>query len=547
MSSAESAATSTGESNPERDRPPIVDGGRPAGGVARGFFARIEALLLALTMLTGLAAWAVGIGTVGYDYDEVMRTHSIWLAAQGLRPYRDFLDCHPPYFALLAPVVRRHPADPCGLLLSLRMFSALGNLLFLGGLAVLAASSSRSGWWWALLGLTLVACSPSVLGYLVEFRIDGWGYALVVWSIVRFRRRAPGAWRDFEFGGATGIASLWLCPKLALLPPLVVLAEHFIGRRSIRSAARGFLAYIAGAGVALGLFLLDLGWQGIPWGRAFEVLVRYNAVSNANLATRHGLLLSLLHNPILFGAVLAGLIALAVEHSRQGTRPDAYAVALVPWLVIQALIVAYPYKQYYGPWFLFASGLLGPLGRALSGLPGRMRLGLVLASFALAVAVDGRLARIWSNVDVARADQRLIRWMNRVTRPLDRVVASPPLHPIDRYDTFFLWFNTLDPGGFDAERILARLPRFRDYVAPGRFDQELEEHPPALVVLSGDWRIVPYPPEQRQALAAFLRRNGYGSVRVRGAWFALRPDRLEQARRDGLLETIGGRPSVPAG
>jgi len=75
----------------------------------------------------------------------VARTHSIWLSSQGLRPYRDFLEIHPPYFAILAPVLRLPAGDPGAWLLWLRVSGAVGNLLFLGGLAVLGASSLGSG------------------------------------------------------------------------------------------------------------------------------------------------------------------------------------------------------------------------------------------------------------------------------------------------------------------------------------------------------------------------------------------------------------------
>jgi len=89
--------------------------------------------------------------------------------------------------------------------------------------------------------------------------------------------------------------------------------------------------------------------------------------------------------------------------------------------------------------------------------------------------------------------------------------------------------------GFDSGRILARLPRFRRYLSDVRLHEELEAHPPALVVVAGDWRIIPCPSEQRETLNEFLRRKGYLAVRVGTIWFAVRPDRCERARRDGFL------------
>jgi hypothetical protein len=322
--------------------------------------ARTELVLLVLTILSGLTTWAVGIHALGYDYDEVMRAHSSWLAAQGLRPYRDFLDCHPPYFRMLAPIVRACAGDPCAVLWSLRILSATGNLLFLGGLAALGASRVQSGTWSALFGLAIVAFQPTVLHYLVEFRIDGWGYALAVWSIYRFRRDSRGGYRDFELGLLTGIATLLFCPKLALLPPLIILSDQIVARASARGAVRAMVAYLGGAGFAAVLFALYLTWQGIDFDQTFQLLVRYNAISNVNLGIHLGLLQSI------------------------------------------------------------------------------------------------------------------------------------------------------------PSSACARL-------------------------LSGDWRIVPYTAGQREALGGFVRRRGYQAVHFGNAWFALRPDRFEQAQRGGLLDAIPRR------
>jgi hypothetical protein len=499
---------------------------------------RAEILVVILTIAAGLAAWTVAIGTLGYDYDEVMRTHSIWLAAQGLCPYSDFLDCHPPYFGILASFVRIYPDDPCALLWLLRVVGALGNLVFLCGLVALGMMSVSPGRLAAIVGVTLVAVHPAILEFLAEFRIDGWGYAIAVWSVYRFRRLRRGTYRNFEVGVLTGIPTFWFCPKVALLPPLIVLFEHLLAGESMGNRVRCGLAYIAGLGVAAGLFALYLTWQGIDLARTFEILVRYNAVSNANLATRYGLFHNIVRNRAVFWGIVAGTVVWVVHHFRREIRPDAYEVALAAWLVMQPLLVSYPYKQYYAPWLLFASVFLAHLVRRLGDYFGRVRVLVILIVCAMAVLTDYRTAKSWCEAADAKTQRVVIRWMNSVTRHDDRVVASPPLHPIDRYDTFFLWFNTLDRGGFDSEQILARLPRYQSYVAAGRFREELNAYMPALVALSGDWRVVPYTSGQREALSNFLQRNNYVAVRVGTSWFALRPDRFEQARRNGLLEPL---------
>src|SRR4051812_5217395 len=146
-------------------------------------------------LIAGLVyAWGIGIGHRQYDYDEVQRAHSVWLASRGLRPYSEMFEVHPPYFILLTPAFRIW-SDPCDLLLALRLFGAAGNLAFLGSLVALGWSGVVCGGRWACLGVACVAFHPKILDYLIEFRIDGWGYALASWALVLFLRRPRARWR----------------------------------------------------------------------------------------------------------------------------------------------------------------------------------------------------------------------------------------------------------------------------------------------------------------------------------------------------------------
>ena len=335
--------------------------------------------IIGLILVSGIATWVTGILTIGYDYDEVFRAHSTWLASQGLRPYSDFLDHHPPYFGILAAVLQAGSVEPSALLQRLRIFSAAGNALFLAALAVLGTASTGSGRLWGLLGVLLVAFHPAILVFLAEFRIDGWGYALMAWSIYRYRRPSLGAYRDLEFGLATTVASLWLCPKLALLPPMLVASERLVGWRSIRDAVFGGLAYLAGVLAATTLFGLYLTALGIGWDRAFDLLVRYHAISNGNAGTHFGLLRAILDRGILFWLILAAVIARAVHHLRGRTRPDPYEMAVAAWLATPApprqLPVQALFRAVVPPELLFRrpprSGRLESLGSCPAGAPDR--------------------------------------------------------------------------------------------------------------------------------------------------------------------------------
>ena len=54
------------------------------------------------------------------------------------------------------------------------------------------------------------------------------------------------------------------------------------------------------------LFALYLTWQGIDFDQTFQLLVRYNAISNVNLGIHLGLLQSILASRLLFARSLLG-------------------------------------------------------------------------------------------------------------------------------------------------------------------------------------------------------------------------------------------------
>ncbi|WP_435017698.1 hypothetical protein TA3x_005317 [Tundrisphaera sp. TA3] len=499
----------------------------PSRPSRRGCF-RVEAATLALMIVAGGVALIVGIGTRSYDYDELTRAHSAWLTAQGLRPYTDYFECHPPYFPLLVPIVRAC-RDPVDLLRALRLLGIAGNLLFLAGLGRLVTTSPgdrRWGW----LGLGVVALDPAVLEFLVEFRVDGWGYALATWTLIGATRARPGPRRDLGLGLGTGLAAFLFCPKLALLPPMIVVFAMLGNWRSARSAFRIAAAYAAGTATAGGLVALLLVTQGIRFEDVFQLLVRYHTIANATSSFHRGLIRSILDQPVLLGVTCFGLTAWAIDRIHRRSWPGPVEAGLAAWLGLQAILVAYPYKQYYAPWFLFASVYLAYLGMGRAGRPGRLRATFFVLTAGLAsVGALGR-ARAWADADEARHQGIVIRWMGRVAGPGEYVVAAPPFHPIDRRDSFFLWFNTIDPGGFDSETILGRLPSYRDRASPAHFLGELVAHPPALVTLSDRGMPVFYTAGQFAALREFLARNGYRAVRRGDGEFAVRPDRLEAAR-----------------
>ena len=128
----------------------------------------------------------------------------------------------------------------------------------------------------------------------------------------------------------------------------------------------------------------------------YQMVVRYNWLHNANAGYEVRLLQSIVHNTTLFWATLAGVICWAVRCFRHGSgsRDDAYLPALAVWLAIQAFLVAYPFKQYYAPWFLFASIFLVFVGQALSDLLGRGSVAVFLTVCIVTALVDVAQRRV---------------------------------------------------------------------------------------------------------------------------------------------------------
>jgi hypothetical protein len=494
--------------------------------------AKVCASALTIAVVTGALAWGVGVVYRGYDYDEVLRAHEVWSVSQGLRPYHDFFDCHPPYFVLLTPIVRLC-VDPYHCLVALRVCATVGNLAFLAGLAAIGVASVNSGRLWAVLGTAVVAFHPNVLRFLTEFRIDGWGYAIGVWSLIRFVRAEAtggvGLARSAEMGLLTGLASLLFCPKLALFPPMIVFFAAARARNGPRGMLRPCVGYALGTGLAGLAFLSLLAVLRLDLGRTvslvFLCMKKYNDYYIQRFG--HGLLKEAVGSPWLSPLVATGFCAWIAQCVRRKSLPDPYHAGLVAWLAVQLMIVAFPYKQYVAPWFLFASGFVAFLGPVMERAPRGWEMLVFVAACGLSVYGSATQATSWSRENAAGYERSVIRLLDKLARPGDYVVASSPHHPLYRRDVFYLAVSTLDHG-YDADRILDDLPALRSQVTAEHYRQELEGHPPAFIHLQNGNEPMPYSDRQNDVIKAYVRDHAYHTVRVAGIVLAVRPDRLDR-------------------
>ena len=151
---------------------------------------------------------------------------------------------------------------------------------------------------------------------------------------------------------------------------------------------------------------------------------------------------------------------------------------------------------------------------------------------ALSISASVVTAHTWMNSNESRTQETFLRIINKVTSPEDRVVATPPLHPLYRRDTFYVWFKTFDPAGYGTEQIMDEIPLVRDLVSERGYREELNAHPPVLVVLGPDR----YTQRQQAVLKEFLQERGYVSSAIGNVPVEVRPDRFEQFLRNGTAE-----------
>jgi len=105
----------------------------------------VDALTVAVVILT-VQAWASAIARRGFDYDELEHAYAIWCIKLGLRPYRDFFECHPLFLWYPLSLLFKLVGDSYAILFVCRVLTGLGHVAFFIGLGKNTALSSATGW-----------------------------------------------------------------------------------------------------------------------------------------------------------------------------------------------------------------------------------------------------------------------------------------------------------------------------------------------------------------------------------------------------------------
>lgn len=477
--------------------------------------------ILCLALLgAGLVAWAAGISNALFDYDELEHARAIWLIQTGLRPFRDFFECHPPYLWYPLALLTRPFGETYRVLFVLRILAAVGHILFFVALAKNVSLSFRqlptprkptlSGF---ALPLALVAGAPDTIRYLLEFRIDAWPNALLIWAIYRYRRRKHDAGdtgrdalaRAVELG-ILGTLAVLCSPKLALILPLFTLADLLVGQR------RGKM--IAGLGVG-GIVALTTGallivLLGHNPARIYQMIMTYHSILNRE-GGFPGIWAGLRSQPTLLVVIAASVIAfLTVVRRRVMAFP--FEMTVVVFLVLQVGLVAFWYKQYTAPWFLMGMALIPWLNVLLERVPPARTVVMTAALIYAGLGVGQAMAQFWSNEE-AKTQLRAFQVMESMV-PRDAIVAAPlEWMPLFRRGPFYHQVTSFAPSGWETGRIMKRIEPNSDRFEVAGYVRELQARPPKLIVLDGTWSA-----EQKQALDTFVASaaGAYQSMNILG-------------------------------
>jgi hypothetical protein len=313
----------------------------------------LEWFLLGIVLVLCFEAVAAS-RTKSFSLDEFEYAHASYLVAQGLVPYRDFIEVHFPFlFQVLSPLSALGGSDPTQIL-TLRT----AMLLPLSASLVAAWALLRHrGPWLALVAPMLLLTTEPFLRFAIEIRGDGLAFALVLTSLslCHSPSDSPQPWwkvRCFIAGLVFGCAC-WTSQKVLVYGvalPLALVVE----RRALGAFPR---LYAAGAVVVAAMasaWLSATGAWSQAWTWCFAHFQRLQAWSTVFPWTSSALevLESSWHTWVC--GVVGWVIVLRDDGATPGERLLA---ALLPLTFVSIAIQFAPYPYSYLP-FLGVSCIL---------------------------------------------------------------------------------------------------------------------------------------------------------------------------------------------
>lgn len=463
--------------------------------------------LVLLAILAAAGFWAVL--HKGFDYDEVEHAYAANLIRKGMRPVADFYEPHPPlpwYLLSLAPLILGD--DHQRVLVAYRLLTIAGHILFFAGLAKnVSLSFARleppRALTFRTFALALAVIVPSerwIMEYLSEIRPDSWPNALLVWGIYRYRRGSPRVVRAAaELGFMVGMAVL-CSPKLFVFPSLFVAATLAVETERLRRLA----GLALGSVMALAAMALAVLAAGLPLVNVGIFSYVFHHILNKKAGFDHALFLILRSYPVTTAIAVVGVCGwIAVVRKRIYRSP--FELSVVGYLVVQAIIVSFGYKQYVAPWYLLGALTFLPyLDLALSRIK---PLHAIAAAVAVVYSLVGSLDayRVFEQSKDASNEIAFKTWAQARIPAKGFVVAPLTVTPLFRRPVFYHYVTSMAPSGWNEILIVPTLgiDSISRRFTPQAYAAELESKRPHVIILEpGD-----LPGHQRKAVDEYLARH----------------------------------------
>jgi len=388
------------------------------------------------------------IGHRALDLDEFEHVHAAWSVAQGLLPYRDFFEHHPPalYFSL-APLfaadgIDSNPDAAFAALVGARV--VMWVLTIVSFVLVYRLGTLVSGRTSAAIAVALLATSSQFLDSMLEIRPDVPAVLCLltaIWCIAREGYRdEPLRVSAYLAGGAAYGLSLLFTQKPLFAAPGLALALLQHDRRFARAGlfAIGALTPIAAA-IA---WFASRGALAPLWHNTVTITARLNADGFSPLPR---LASNVAQQPAIYLLGAAGLVT-RVRARRTTVLPRAIVYTALS-LAAGVFVIGRAYDQY----FALLLPLLAVLGGALvGGLEAELSNRRVRAAAAALVVAAAELS-VYNDARSFRpiAPQiEAMTWVMEHTSPRDAYLGGSPDAALFRPHAWFYFFLT---GAFAAD------------------------------------------------------------------------------------------------
>lgn len=302
---------------------------------------KIFPFTLVLLLATSLGFLLYNVFFKSFDADEFEHIQATWQVFNGMIPYKDFFEHHPPlHYYFFSPFLLFFPS------IEESFEVASHSLNFFRVLSLICALMISVPIWKhfktspvvALMIICLLFSSPVFLEKSIEFRPDVPGLFLLVWGLYFFTGKKH-FWAGFFFG----LAQLFTQKYLLLFPGILILQLYELRHRntSITSLLRFYLA------LSLPLILTSIYFL---WINALSDFIHYTYLINFSWKGKIPLLYTferyLSSSSV---TVILGLSAmfLCLKQPHLPSKREKQYLFLFIWLMLSLLIFPVPQLQYF--------------------------------------------------------------------------------------------------------------------------------------------------------------------------------------------------------